>query len=254
MSIGLEKKYMNDTLSKVKYARDRFTIYCGDGKILIGSTSSKDSVSPFSKIMNYKTIYDTIVDLDAKIQYSFKMAIEYAYSDSEFKLLSAPESMEEILTFYYIENAVFRTSSCWDMLAQLYRLHYDIDIEPDKVYYKRVFNEKNPQYVSFKDKAQKISAYINEEDDTRTDGIWKGNHKYINDFRNQMTHRNSTNITIFSDFDINIKNPPCFLLKRAIEDYFMSYKFIDEILAMIEVECKNELNEFFSDHTTQANS
>lgn len=53
MSIGLEKKYMNDTLSKVKYARDRFTIYCGDGKILIGSTSSKDSVSPFSKIMNY---------------------------------------------------------------------------------------------------------------------------------------------------------------------------------------------------------
>ena len=85
--------------------------------------------------MQYKTIHDTLMDLDWKIKLSFENAIKFSYSDTvrnNFNLIRT-DAEEEKLAYYYIENALFRTSSLWDMLAQLYRLFYDIDIPKEKV-------------------------------------------------------------------------------------------------------------------------
>jgi len=66
-----------------------------------------------------------------------------------------------------------------------------------------------------------------------TEGFWKGNHQFIKDYRNQMTHRNSPDEHSLSDIGINLKTHPTFLLKRVIEDYYTTINFIDEILELI---------------------
>jgi hypothetical protein len=107
----------------------------GNEKFLFGIVSTPNNPAPFSELMQYKTIYDTLRDLDYKIKISFEKAIYYSYSSNvqnNFSILNN-SSEEETMAYYYIENALFRTSSLWDMLAQLYRLYYHIQIDQDKV-------------------------------------------------------------------------------------------------------------------------
>ena len=66
--------------------------------------------------------------------------------------------------------------------------------------------------------------------------MWKGDHKYINECRNKMTHRNSPNVNAMSDFDLNFKDSPDFMLKRIIDDYNVASNYIKEILDRIEEE------------------
>lgn len=49
-----------------------------------------------------------------------------------------------------------------------------------------------------------------------------------------MIHRNSPNITVISDFNVNFKHNPTYLLKRIIEDYNVVPNFISDILVEIE--------------------
>lgn len=56
-----------------------------------------------------------------------------------------------------------------------------------------------------------------------------------------MTHRNSPNVGVMSDFDINLKMHPAFILKRIIEDYSVVSKQLLEILNLIE---KDEMDNF----------
>lgn len=244
MSVEKEVKYLLETLSVAKYDEYRFTLFCGDEKFIFGVSSSKEGDSPIAKLLQYKTIYDSLIDINRKIHYSFQKAIEYSYSDNlqnNFNIISNAISEEEMLAFYYLENAMFRTSSSWDMLAQLYRLYFDINIPADKVYYKKIFNPQERFCKSFEDKARIIYAYIEETDDTECDGMWKGNHSFVNGMRNKMTHRNSPNVSVVSDFDMNFKSHPCFVLKRTIEDYVVSFKYISEILNDIEEKCQNKI-------------
>jgi len=131
------------------------------------------------------------------------------------------------------------------MLAQLYCLFYHIKkidketknevlIQQNEVYYKKIFNPKLSFSNNFKDKAININNYLHQEDDASTDGEWKGNHKYTNKCRNKMTHRNSPNVSVISDYDFNFKSHPSFLIKRIIEDYVVVFKYISEILDEIE--------------------
>lgn len=71
--------------------------------------------------------------------------------------------------------------------------------------------------------------------------MWKGNHSFVNGMRNKMTHRNSPNVSVASDFDMNLKSHPCIVLKRTIEDYAVSFKYISEILNDIEAKCQEEI-------------
>lgn len=231
-----EMLYFQNKISSVVYNQQRFKIMFGEDKFLFGSVSAKDNNSPFGKLMQYKTIHDTLMDLDWKIKLSFDNAIKFSYSDAvrnNFSLIRT-DTEEEKLAYYYIENALFRTSSLWDMLAQLYRLFYDIDIPKEKVYYKQIFNPINKHSDSFKTNATEIYRYIEQDDDTDCEGEWKGNHSFANDLRNKMTHRNSPNVAVMSDFDMNLKHHPIFQLKRVIEDYTVVSKYITEILDQIE--------------------
>ena len=85
-------------------------------------------------------------------------------------------------------------------------------------------------------KASEINDYLNESDDTNCEGEWKGNHLFVNGIRNKMTHRNSPNIAVMSDYDMNFKHHPVFIIKRILEDYVTASKYIGEILDEIEKE------------------
>lgn len=238
-----EVEYLLSKMNEIYYNENRFRVLIEKDKYIFGVVSAENEPSYISKIIQYKTIYETICDLDFKIKLSFKKAIEYAYSTNvqeQFSLIRN-NSIEETYSYYYIENALFRTSSLWDMLAQLYRLHYQIDVKPNKVYYNQIFDPKSRYSKNFKEKAILISSYLNQEENTDTNGDWQGNHSFVNDCRNKMTHRNSPNITVLSDFDVNFKHHPSYLLKRIIEDYYVASKFIFDILDDIEKEIKNNM-------------
>lgn len=99
------------------------------------------------RICEYKTINDWLIYLDNNIKFSFEQAIEYSYSKNigeNFSSISNEISQEEFLAYYFIENALFRTSIFWEMLAQLYNIFFELGLKNDKVYYKKIFNiEKN---------------------------------------------------------------------------------------------------------------
>ena len=98
------------------------------------------------------------------------------------------------------------------------------------------FNPTQSYSDNFKTKATEINNYIEELDDIECDGDWKGNHGFATELRNKMTHRNSPNVAVLSDYDMNLKNHPVFLIKRILEDYVVVSKCIEEILDMIEEE------------------
>lgn len=233
-----EINYFNSRLSEVSYNPNRFKLMVGEDKFLFGVVSANHNEVPFGKLMQYKTLYDTLKDLNWKVKFSFDEAIKYAYSEpvqNDFSLFKT-ESEEERWAYYYIENALFRTSSLWDMLAQLYRLFFNIDIPKEGVYYKKIFDPSRDYSNSFKAKATEIFSYISQDNDIDCEGDWKGNHTFSNDLRNKMTHRNSPNVAVMSDYDMNLKKHPAFQLKRIIEDYVVVSKYIKEILNDIEIE------------------
>lgn len=157
-------------------------------------------------------------------------------------------SDEEDFAYYFIENAVYRSISLWDMLAQFYRVHYKVKIEKTKVYYNGLFNQKGKtEDEKLKSDAlnlERIKGYINQADNTDTDGEWKGNHTFVKGMRDKLVHRNEPNVTTFSDFDINIKHHPTYMLKRICEDYATVCKFLDEVVSLIESEESRKLKSF----------
>lgn len=239
-----EKKYLEAKVNEIKYNDNRFKLKIGSDRYVFGIISGQDSKASFSKLLQYKTIYDTLKDIDYKLKISFEKAIEFAYSEavqSDFSIFEKG-SYEETVAYYYIENALFRISSLWDLLAQLYRLYYQIEVDADKVYYNKIFNPRSPKSDVFKDNAREINDYIQQEDDTDVEGEWEGNHGYVNACRNKMTHRNSPNVSVMSDYDVNLKQHPSYILKRIIEDYNVVSKYIGEILDIIKIEVMKDFD------------
>ena len=92
----------------------------------------------------------------------------------------------------------------------------------------------NCDTANFKIKATEIYGYIEQDDNTDGEDEWKGNHSFANGLRNKMTHRNSPNVSVMSDFDMNLKCHPVFQIKRVIEDYRVVSQHIKDILDQIE--------------------
>lgn len=239
-----EIKYLNEKISSIKYNENRFNIFVGEDRYIVGVLSSTGQETSISNIMKFKTLYDTLTDLDWKIKLSLNNGIQYAYShttQNNFKI-SDISLEEEKLSYYFIENALFRTSSLWDMLAQLYCLHFSVQIRPDRIHYKQIFNPTLQHSDKFKQSAIKINQYINQNDNTDLNEEWEGNHAFVNEFRNKMTHRNSPNVTTISNYDLNFKSHPVFILKRVVEDYFTVSNYIDDILNDIEQKIHDKSN------------
>lgn len=99
-----EIKYLLDIINDVQYHKQRFKLICGEDRYVFGVVSGKEALgpAPFSKLMKYKTLYDTLRDLDYKIKISFCKAIELAYSDAfnEFSLFEKDEmdNFDEIIS------------------------------------------------------------------------------------------------------------------------------------------------------------
>lgn len=102
----------------------------------------------------------------------------------------------------------------------------------------KLFNPVSPHSSKFRNITIEINEYFNQEDNTSCDDMWEGNHRYVNDCRNKMTHRNSPNVSAMSDYDINMKQHPTCMLKRIIEDYAVVTRYIVDILEKIEGEIK----------------
>lgn len=239
-----EVDYLFEKYNNIVYDPDKFTIFLDDDKFLFGVLSPENDESHLSKEMQYKTLYDTLIDLDAKIKFSFDNALKCSYQRNLIDNFSIHKrgTSEETLAYYYVENALFRTSSLWDILAQLYCLFYNIKIPKNYIYYNKLFDTSNEPYYKrysineidnfeeVKEKFDSIHNYIVEADNWQKSGEWEGNHDYVNKFRNKMIHRNSPNVPTMSDFDFNMKDEPRFMLKRIIEDYNRVSIYLKEII------------------------
>lgn len=227
-----EKDYLSSLIINLDREIQDIKIPYTDNKVIIGVLGD----SSLSKTFNVKTIVDTAKNLNRQIFFSLQSSIDYTYSEKAINNYNfqAINSEEEFLAYYFIDNAIYRTSTIWDILAQIYNLHFDIGEDKTKIFYKTFFNNlgQNPKLKN-DDTIKKINVYLGENNNTNTDKRWKGNHEYIKLYRNKLTHRNSPSVTSFSEYDLNIKQPPSFVLKRLIEDYNSGINFFIDIVNVI---------------------
>ncbi|OPL08177.1 MAG: hypothetical protein AVO33_01315 [delta proteobacterium ML8_F1] len=140
-----EIKYLKGLLDEINPDKYDFRLKWTEGKEVIGVFSMAEDKA-ISDLYKNETFYRTFLNINEKIHYSLKQAIEYSYTDevmNDFNMFGK-STKNEMLAFYYVENAIFRTSTLWDVLAQFYNIHYDIGKEVDKIHYQRFFkNEFN---------------------------------------------------------------------------------------------------------------
>lgn len=216
----VENVFLNESIFRVSY---------GENKYILGAMYNVeiDEIDIFA----ISSIYDTIIDLNTKIKYSFEMAAMCNPSENlmDHKMFEKP-SRNEMKALYYIENMIFRTSTLWDMLAQLCNVFWKVRKPVNKIYTESFFHDcsqgKNKNVF-----AKDVYNYFKETDKVKGDlEKWKGNFEYIKEYRNKMTHRNSPNITILSNFGMQLRPPAIFVLKRVTEDYLKAIEFIKRIL------------------------
>lgn len=119
--IGESLQWLEQQVSAVSFDEKKFRISLGNGKYIFGAVLANSSVKNKPDYFAISSIYDTIIDLNEKIKYSFYMAISCEPSESlEDHVWFGKPQDNEITAIYYIENMVFRTAIMWDMLAQLY--------------------------------------------------------------------------------------------------------------------------------------
>lgn len=203
-----------------------------------------------NKISQFRDLYSIVLDLRNKIGYSLEKAVEYAYSDEvveNYNMLHTSGN-NEWLAYYFIENAMFRVETMWDILAHIYNIKYDLGEPIYKVYHSRIFSNQD----TYKNKywngnppqdIQKIIDYINENDDTDRE-IWKGNYSFINTLKNtlknNMTHKFSISQSNMSSFAFEMKHHPSYILKRLCESFATLQDFLYETFDSILKDTKNE--------------
>ena len=222
------KDYLKEIVKSIICVPNAFHIHIENGKYIF-SMSSKDIHA--TDYYSMSALYDAIVDLDKKIKFSFFEAVKYDLPETltEYEPFSKL-SEEEFVAQYHIENMVFRVTALWDILAQVCNVKYHTGLEHNKVYYNRYFTN-----FSSGDKAidivKEIKTYIDEKDNFEGDqNPWSGNHAFLNDYRNQMTHRVSPSITSISSFGFSLRPPAMYVLHRITEDYYMVSSFLCRLI------------------------
>lgn len=233
--MGAKNAELIEKLDSIQYDEHKFELRTEDNRRVL-VMAPKNSDDPAAKATTFRALYDTVMDLDWKIKASLKIAAEYIFSyDKNFEPFS-PISNAEKAAIYYVENALYRNSILWDMLAQGYRVFFDVKknkkgnpIDINHVNYKSFFDPKKTYHTKFESEADKIYQYISyEENDT------KGYHGFVNDLRNEMTHKLSPNISIMSNYKMNLRCPLSIQLECIVEDYVMASKFLTDFFDMAE--------------------
>lgn len=193
----------------------------------IFSIQSKDHT--YGIYNDTKAIYETIVDLCEKISTSFAYTYEGIVklgTEGEWTPLKAA-SANENLTFYFIENVVYRTSVLWDLLAQLYNVLWNIGKKSHQIHAKNFFTKLNEK-KEYQQETADIVLYFNEKGDD-------GHYCFVKDYRNQLTHRISPNIsTIPSNSEDGLRHHPLYVACRVAFDYLKVLAFISEALDKLD--------------------
>lgn len=232
-SLHALKKQVED----ISYNEDVFHTPFGEDKYIFGYISPENETE--LDIFAIKTIYDSIIDLDNKIKFSFNHIVDYNPSEniSDHNPFSKPDE-SEYEAIYYVENIVFRTSILWDMLAQLCNIYWHTNIPIDEINYKTFFNNAS-QGKKARKFAKEVMSYLNENDIVKSDlETWEGNHEYVKEYRNQMTHRNSPNVSTLSSVGIVTRPPVIYVVKRIVEDYLVLSFFIQSVISEVIQEMK----------------
>lgn len=240
-----EKEYLQNIYKRRLPRTNPFIMHIGDGKEMFVMASADNAFGKnMDMISQYRSLYDTVLDLKGKISFSLNEAIEKAYSEEVIENFGFTNNVtiEEWYTYYYVENAIFRIEALWDILAQIYNLKYSLEDNKKHVMHSRVFSKKERlinEYWngSMPSEISEIADYINEENDTSIeDGMWKGNYAYVHSLRNNMTHQISISNNSFSSYAFSFKEPPSYMLKRVTECYAKLEDFIYDA-------CENVMDE-----------
>lgn len=230
-----ERTYLSTIVNSVICVPNAFRIGIGSGKYLFSASGNDQTTNEYFAV---SAIYDTICEVDSKIKYAFEQALKCEFPETiqDYNPLAEPTE-QECIAMYHVENIVFRISTLWDLLAQLCNVLYRTHIPPKEVHYNWFFpnHAKGKNVIPI---CTEIVEYLEEEDDPSADtNPWPGNHKYLNDFRNQMTHRVSPTISSISTFGATLRPPVMYVLHRAIEDYYKVFSFLCRLI-----------NEYLEDH------
>lgn len=246
-----DKQYLCSVYKNKLSDKNPFIMYIGNGaEISIIRPSDGSFFDELDTISKYKELYKTVIDLKNKIIYALENAIEYTYSDdvqNQYNLLSSSGN-DEWLAYYNIENALFRIEALWDILAHFYNIKYSLGKKINEVYHNRIFSNKPEKLKSYWNnnppkEVKKIISYIVEDDDTERDGEWKGNYKFINSLRNNMTHKFSISQSTMSSYAFELKHHPTVILKRLCESFGTLESFINEVCKSIFEEMENKLTD-----------
>lgn len=222
------KEYLQELVDAVVCIPGAFRIKCGNGKYLLTVTTNDQETTDYFAV---SAIYETICSVDEQIKYAFDQAVSCDLPETleGYNPFSKPDPAERI-AIYHAENIVFRVSVLWDLLAQLCNVIYYTGLKPREIHYNRYFENHASGEKAF-DIAREVYAYLKEKDDPEADvNPWPGNHAFLNDFRNQMTHRISPNISSISSFGETLRPPTLYVLQRAIEDYYKVSSFLCRLI------------------------
>lgn len=223
-----EKKRLTEIISSIDYVDkfDNLKVIGMEGKEVVGFMSGNTDGSFLNKHYVYQTIYKSIKHVDFYVKKSLYDALGmiYAQDYKDFSMLFQSANEFEVGAIYYVENAVFRTIILWDFLAQLYNEYFDVGLKRKNVSYKRLFKSQKNEELS-----NRIHTYLEIDN-----GEMKGHHKFVSEYRNKMTHRNSPNITTLSSYDFNLNLPMLSVNYHVIKDYENVSLFIKELLDIIE--------------------
>ena len=214
----------------VHYEQNKFTAwYSNDLNIMGGLCVDQPEKQKF---FAYATIYNTVMDVDKKVKFSAHEAAKYGDVSAlkDWRPLEEP-SENEWKAGYYIENAIYRVGTLWDLLAQLFNIQQNYGKPFDKVYAEQLFHDaqqgKHPNAF-----AKKVYDYISQKNDDSGE-LFKGTHCYIKGFRDKLTHRYSPNVSSISNYAAELRQPSLYVLYRLTEDYLQVSIFLDEIFSDI---------------------
>lgn len=222
------RKYLEELVSAIICIPDAFRIRIEDGKFIFSVMSVDQKCNDYFAV---SAIYDAIVDLDKKIKYSFSQVLSSDLSEtldgySPFSELAN----KEFGAMYHIKNLIYRVSILWDLLAQLCNVKYHTGLETDKIYYYRYFTKFSSEENEI-EIAKEIKAYLDEKEDVTADiNPWPGNHAFLTDYRNKMTHRVTPGITSISSLGVSLRPPAMYLLHRVTEDYYKVSYFLCQLI------------------------
>lgn len=234
----MDRKKISEYLYELAYGPDfgegYFDIPLADGIYAIGASCKNEDMK---RLYGFKAYYENIVDLSKKIRISLSSAQgnDCLFSDDGYCPFDKP-GRQELFGTYFAENIAFRVSVLWDILGQLYNLKFQCGYNEENLHYKRIFHNCAQKGENF---ARKVEQYLSEDDETGPEGDteqWRGNHKYLSNFRNALTHRNSPNITAITSTINNIRPPVAYSLKRILEDYYVVCGFLQELLVSVHDE------------------